>query len=76
MRKNSLCIASGKVFFTIQPLHYFFSQQFINLTVMPVWYNFIRKRQGIGMTPSQMAGIDLHLQKNKLLGLIYLSSLS
>jgi len=39
-----------------------------------IWYNFIRKHQGIGMTPSQMAGIDLHLQKNKWLGLIYLSS--
>lgn len=35
------------------------------------YYNFIRKHQGLnGLTPSQMANIDLKLGRNRWLGLL------
>jgi len=43
------------------------------LNLFLVWYNFIRIHQGINMTPAQKAGINLNLNQNKWLDLIYLS---
>jgi len=45
------------------------------LDLFVIYYNFIRVHQGIGMTPSQKAGISLGLGKNKWLNLIYKSVL-
>jgi putative transposase len=38
-----------------------------------IWYNYIRVHQGINMTPSDKAGINLGLGVNRWLGLITLS---
>ena len=46
------------------------------LDLFVIYYNFKRIHQGIGMTQSQKAGIDLRLGKNRWLDLIYRSSLS
>lgn len=43
------------------------------LNLFLVWYNFIRVHQGINMTPAQKAGINLNLNQNKWLDLIYSS---
>ena len=43
------------------------------LNLFLVWYNFIRVHQGINMTPAQKANINLALNQNKWLDLIYLS---
>jgi len=45
------------------------------LDLFTIWYNFIRVHQGIGMTPSEKAGIRLNLGQNKWLGLIYRSKI-
>jgi transposase-like protein len=45
------------------------------LTLMAIWYNFIRIHQGIRMTPAERCGIKLNLGQNKWLGLIYKSAL-
>ncbi|TDA32743.1 MAG: hypothetical protein DSO04_00950 [Hadesarchaea archaeon] len=37
-------------------------------------YNYVRTHQGLGRTPAEAAGIRLDLGKNRLLGLIRLSS--
>jgi transposase-like protein len=39
-----------------------------------VYYNFIKLHQGIGMTPAERAGINLRLEGNRWLELIYLSA--
>lgn len=46
------------------------------LELLAIWYNFIRVHQGIGMTPSEKAGIKLNLGQNKWLGLIYASKIN
>ncbi len=34
------------------------------------YYNFVRKHQGLGMTPAQASGIELNLERNKWLSLL------
>ena len=43
------------------------------LNLFLIWYYFIRVHQGINMTPAQKAGINLNLNQNKWLDLIYSS---
>lgn len=45
------------------------------LELLAIWYNFIRVHQGIGMTPSEKAGIKLNFGQNRWLGLIYQSKI-
>lgn len=46
------------------------------LNLFVIWYNFLRVHQGIGMTPAEKAGINLNLDKDKWLNLIYRSKIS
>ncbi len=46
------------------------------LNLFVIWYNFLRVHQGIGMTPAEKAGINLNLDKDKWLNLIYKSKIN
>lgn len=46
------------------------------LNLFVIWYNFLRVHQGIGMTPAEKAGINLNLDKDKWLNLIYKSKIT
>jgi len=46
------------------------------LNLFVIWYNFLRVHQGIGMTPAEMAGIELNLDKDRWLNLIYRSKIN
>jgi transposase-like protein len=45
------------------------------LNLFVIYYNFIRRHQGIGTTPAKMANIDLELGKNKWLDIIHITNL-
>lgn len=47
----------------------------LTLNLFVIWYNFLRVHQGINMTPAEKAGINLNLDKDKWLNLIYKSKI-
>jgi transposase-like protein len=46
------------------------------LNLFVIWYNFLRVHQGIGTTPAEKVGINLNLDKDKWLNLIYKSKIT
>jgi transposase-like protein len=46
------------------------------LNLFVIWYNFLRIHQGIGTTPAEKVGINLNLDKDKWLNLIYKSKIT